>query len=938
MIRHRASILLAVALVLLLGWTAAPAFGQEAGSIRGRVVDGTGTYNLQGAKVQLSETELTTTTDRTGAFRLGSVPPGRYDLIVEYVGAPTTRTPMVVVAGQEQVVTITVGGEASEVVRVVGQAAGQAAALSRERNAIGNINVLSADAIGDFPDNNVAEALQRVSGLALIRDQGEGRFAVIRGANAEFNTTTINGLRVPGPEDDSRAVNLDVIASDLVESVEISKSLMPHQDADAVGGNIEISTLTAFDLGNTIKLAVDGSYNETLEETSPRYSITGTRLLSIAGGEDNFGVSASFNHFDRKFAVDNVESGEWPFLEAPSGGEFRSPETSEQRDYELSRKRIGGTLNFDYRPDDLSSYFLRTLYSDFADNEVELEHEYIFEDGDVVALDANGGVFEGAAVERRGKETTATREILTVVAGGENLVNAWTLDYQVGYAEASTDEPFSLGTALIAEGLDIGYDLSGNRRAPRLFGLDLAALEDVTAYELDLVELESDYTEETEWSFEFNAARELSYGAYPGMLQLGAKLRQREKSNDANNTNFVDFGGDFTLADLVDASPRDYALGRFGPSVDTDRLRAFYFANRANFERDEVDFLLDSEGEDYALDEDILAAYAMTEVTIDRWRLAGGVRVERTEIDQRGARSIVDENDNDGIPTIEPFSASNTYTDIFPNLHALYEFSDAWQLRASLTRTIARPNFEAAGARQLIEIEGSGDDIERVAEIGNPDLEPLYSNNVDVELSYFSPQGLGAASIGVFYKDIEDFFVETDIAGEAPFEAFDEVAVVVNGDDAEVWGVELSYVREFDFLPSPWDGLLFVANYAWIDSEASIPFRDGKIPLPEQAEDVANVALGYEKYGLSLRLAANHRGKYFDGVEDPEDPRQDRYVDDELRVDFTSKYAVNDNLTVIFNVANITDQEFYAYLGDKRAAAQYDEFGRTYEFGIRYLY
>jgi TonB-dependent receptor len=190
----------------------------------------------------------------------------------------------------------------------------------------------------------------------------------------------------------------------------------------------------------------------------------------------------------------------------------------------------------------------------------------------------------------------------------------------------------------------------------------------------------------------------------------------------------------------------------------------------------------------------------------------------------------------------------------------------------------------------------------------------------------------------VFYKDIEDFFVETDIAGEAPFEAFDEVAVVVNGDDAEVWGVELSYVREFDFLPSPWDGLLFVANYAWIDSEASIPFRDGKIPLPEQAEDVANVALGYEKYGLSLRLAANHRGKYFDGVEDPEDPRQDRYVDDELRVDFTSKYAVNDNLTVIFNVANITDQEFYAYLGDKRAAAQYDEFGRTYEFGIRYLY
>lgn len=827
---------------------------------------------------------------------------------------------------------------AMEEILVVGQAAGQAAALSRERNAIGNINVLSADAIGDFPDNNVAEALQRVSGLSLVRDQGEGRFAVIRGANAEFNTTTINGLRVPGPEDDSRAVNLDVISSDLVESVEISKSLMPDQDADAVGGNIEISTLTAFDLGDTLKVSIDGSYNETLDETSPRYSVTGTRLFSVGDGEDNFGVSGSFNYFDRAFAVDNVESGEWPLLESPDGGEFRSPESSEQRDYELNRKRIGGTLNFDYRPSETSSYFLRTLYSDFADNEIELEHEYLFEDGDVVSLDDNGGVFEDVAVERRGKETTATREILTVVVGGENLIRDWTLDYQLGYAEAGTSEPFSLGTALIAEGLDIGYDLTGNIETPRLFGLDNAALEDVSAYELDLVELESDQTEEEELSFEVNVGRELQFGQYPARVQFGAKVRQREKFNDANNSNFEDFGGDFTLADLVDPEPRDYPLGRFGPAVSTARLAEFHAANNANFEVNEADFLIDSEGEDYDLEEDVYAAYAMSEVRIGAVRLVGGVRIERTEIDQNGARAILDENVNDGVPTIEPFSGSNEYTDWFPNLQALCYINDEFQLRASLTRSIARPNFEAAGARQLIEIEGEGDDIERVAEIGNPDLEPLYSNNFDLELSYFSPTGLGAASAGFFYKDIEDFFVSTDIAGQAPFEDFDEVSVVINGDSAEVYGFEVSWVREFDFLPSPWDGLLLAANYTWIESEAEVPFRDDDIPLPEQAEDVANVSLGYEKYGLSLRLAANHRGTYFDGVEDPEDATQDRFVDEELRVDFTSRYAFNDNLTLIFNVQNISDQEFYAYLGNRRAAAQYDEFGRSYELGIRYQY
>lgn len=317
-----------------------------------------------------------------------------------------------------------------------------------------------------------------------------------------------------------------------------------------------------------------------------------------------------------------------------------------------------------------------------------------------------------------------------------------------------------------------------------------------------------------------------------------------------------------------------------------------------------------------------------------QWRLIAGLRVEQTQVQQRGFRATVDEARNDGIPTIEPFAGDNSYTNLFPSVQALYALTEEWQLRGALTRTIARPNFEAAGARQLIEIEGQ----ERVAEIGNPDLEPLFSNNVDLELSYYAPRGLGAASVGVFYKDIEDFFVNTDIAGQAPFQDFDEVATVVNGEGAELYGVEISYVRELDFLPSPFDGLLVAANYTWVDSEAEVPFRDSKIPLPQQARDIANLSLGYDKYGLSMRIAANHRGRYFDGVEDPEDPSQDRYVDDEVRVDFTSRYTFLTHWTAIFNVSNITDEVFYAYLGDRAFSAQYDEFGRSFEFGLRYQF
>ncbi|MEM7052908.1 MAG: TonB-dependent receptor [Pseudomonadota bacterium] len=927
------NVLIALAAIILVSSIALAQ--QPTGTISGTVVSGDDRVTFEGASVQIVGTDRRTSTDRDGRFRFSLVPVGSYEILVEYVGTGSETVAANVTAGETTDVTVLLPIQLDRVV-VIGQKAIQSASLSRERAAVNNINVITADAIGQFPDRNVAEALQRVSGLSLQRDQGEGRFITIRGANANFNTTTVNGLRIPGPEDDSRAVNLDVLSADLVESVEVSKSLTPDQDADAVGGNIEISTLSAFDLGNSLRFNAEGSYNETAGEVAPRLGVTGTRLFSVGDGVDNLAVSGSLTYFDRRFEVDNVEAGTWPEVEAPGGQTIRSPEAAEQRDYRLSRERTGAVLNFDYRANEYSEYFLRTLYSEFADNEVELEHEYIFEDATPISITEDGGLFSDGEVERRGKETTATREILAISAGGSHFVNAWDIDYQAGYAEASTSEPFSLGTAVKAGGLEIGYDFSGSegREAPNLFGTDLAALEDPTAYELDLVELESDKTEEEEVSFQLNFGRDLLFGNNPGRIQFGGKVRLREKFNDANNSNFVDFDGDFTLANFVSTGERDYELGRFGPFVDTRALREFFDANRAGFGIDESDFLLDSEGEDYSLEEDIYAAYVMAEASFGRLDLLGGLRMEATDIQQDGFRAIVDEDINDGLPTIEPFSGENDYVDFFPNLQARFNISDTLQLRGSFTRTMTRPSFVDAGARQVVEIEGG----ERVAEVGNPELDPFYSNNFDVELSWFAGETLGAASIGFFYKDIEDFFVTTDVAGEGAFADFDEVNQVVNGDEAEVYGIELSYVQEFSFLPAPWDGLLLIANYTYVDSEAEVPFRDEKIQLPQQSDDIANLALGYDGAGLSLRLALNHRGEYLDEIEDPEDPSQDVFVSSETRLDFTSEYQVTDNVAALFSVSNITDEPFYSFHGSSPFARQYDEFGRTWEFGLRVIF
>jgi len=250
---------------------------ESSGTLQGTVTSADGEFRFEGARVRILSTDRRTSTDRSGRFSFPGVPAGSYEIEVSYVGLPSQTESVIVQADQTVLVDIALG-DADQLDRmiVVGQSAVQSASLARERSALNNVNVLSADAIGQFPDNNVAEALQRVPGLSLERDQGEGRFVVIRGANANFNTTTINGLRIPSTADDNRGVNLDVVSSDLVESVEISKSLMPYQDADAVGGNIEIKTLSAFDLGNTISGRIEGSHNETLDQTSPRLGLTGT--------------------------------------------------------------------------------------------------------------------------------------------------------------------------------------------------------------------------------------------------------------------------------------------------------------------------------------------------------------------------------------------------------------------------------------------------------------------------------------------------------------------------------------------------------------------------------------------------------------------------------------------------------------------------------------
>ena len=205
------------------------------GVVRGQVFGPAGEV-VESAEVSIDGLNLTTTTDGEGFYRLSDVPAGTRNLTCTYMGLQAATVEVEVVAGQTIVhdFNLTFGGELE--VRGAPLLVGQAKALNRQKNALNISNIVASDQIGRFPDQNAAESTQRIPGISLLRDQGEGRYVLVRGTEARLNSTSINGERIPSPESGTRDIALDTIPSDLLESIEVSKALTPDMDGDAIGG------------------------------------------------------------------------------------------------------------------------------------------------------------------------------------------------------------------------------------------------------------------------------------------------------------------------------------------------------------------------------------------------------------------------------------------------------------------------------------------------------------------------------------------------------------------------------------------------------------------------------------------------------------------------------------------------------------------------------
>ena len=806
---------------------------------------------------------------------------------------------------------------ATEHVEVVGQAASIDQALKEQRSADSIKSVVHADGVAQLPDENVAEAVQRLPGISVERDQGEGRFVSVRGLGPDLNSVTINGTLVPAPESERRAVALDVLPSELVQSLSVIKTLTPDMDANSLGGTVDVKSLSAFDHeGLFYTGSSEASYDKNTAQTSPKFSGAISDRFSLGDGIDNFGVAAALSWQKRDFGSDNVETGgAWDFEQGSRLEEF------EQRDYDIRRERAGGGLNFDYKPDDFSSYYLRTLYSRYKDSETRNAASIAFDDPQAP------GEIGPAEGERKLKQREETQQIQSYVLGGERLFGLWTLSGQAGYSESSEDSPGHIAGATFQgiDGIDGGFYDSGKPRP--IVG---PGFYDPANFSLDKVDWERQKTTDTEKNLRLDLARDYDVKGYASQVKFGGKVSRRDKDNDLDAWVYEDFDDlGFTDEQLglgqFQKGNVDYRLGRFGPGISAGAIKQLL----GGLDRDEFFDEQESRVNDFKMSEGINAAYLMNTVDIDDWRFIAGMRYEGTEFEAKGTGAT------DGVFT--DTDTRRQYHHWLPGLHARYQLDKNTQVRAAWTKSVVRPTFGQLAPGFVI------DDDE--ATFGNPDLKPLESSNLDLGIEHFMGRA-GTVSAFVFYKDIQNFVYNTDLAGTGAWTDFAEAHSFANGDSAKLYGLELAYSQKFDWLPAPWNGLLLGGNATFSRSDAQIEGfdqasgtqRKRSIDLPNQSDTVGNLMLGWENDKLSLRLSANYKSAYLYELASISDRDHDLYVDAQTFVDFSARYSLTKNLQVSLEAQNLTDEPYFVYTGHRSYNGQFEEYGPTYKLGLTFTH
>jgi len=910
---------------------AAGLFAQSSGTgaISGRVTDATTNLALGGARIAVEGTSLETFATASGDYQLANVPAGARTLVVSYVGYPDVRQAVTVSQGATARVDLTAGAVQLDALVIEGALVGTARAINEQRAAATLTNLVASDQIGSFPDQNAAEALSRLPGVSVYRDQGEGRFVNVRGINYTLGNVTLDGSGLASPESGQRAIALDVVPADSLGALEVTKVPTPDMTAEGLGGNVNLRSKSPFD-GEAFaaKLSAQSIYSRHTREFG--YKLSGE--VSRLSADGRLGVLVGFSQQERSFGSYNYETDRWTNLNPPDLEDvtqaFFSPVELQFRDYTIERERTGVNAMLEFRPAAETRFWVRGTYNDFSDIEDRQTFFVPVSDDNVNAitrLDNTSGIVEQARrFSRRARDRAKLQDLLALTAGAQTRRGSFTFDAQAGYSRGEEDKDetqarFRRNTRDTSFRYDVnGYDV----QLTQLNATTASAFTNPAAYnQFQRFDVETDDAEETESNLQVNVRYDLGT-ATPAFLKFGAAVRAKEKQRDENVYEFGDNGSGLAFANYTSTFSR-YPYGPSVVRIDTGRVVSFFADNPGLFTRSFADEL----GNDYEVEEDVLAAYGMAGATFGRLQVLGGVRVEDTDVSTTG--NVVDQD----LDLVERASGGGGYTDVLPGLHVRYSPQRDLVLRASYSTSIVRPAFgELAFGRSI-----NTEDFEITER--NPDLKALNARNLDVSVEYYLPS-LGLVSAAAFYKDISDFTFLTNVGSRTIGTDVYDVRRYENGNDGEIYGLELAYQQQLRFLPAPFDGFGVFANLTLSGSEADYGAA-GTYDFVGQSDRMGNVALTYEKKRFSARLAVNFRSERLREDEDIAFDNSLIYVDDSVQVDLTLGYQMRRGPELFAEFVNLTNEPFRVFSAggpqnQPKLFQQFEEYDVSVYAGLRW--
>lgn len=905
----------------------------QTGNIQGTITDHNG-LPVPGATILIETLKKTSVSNFDGKFTVIDVPEGTNTLTIKYLGYADFQQEVTVKKGETISVSIVLTAEVTslEEVLITGFASGQAKALNKQKNNTNITNVVSTDQIGKFPDANIGDAIKRIPGITMQVDQGEARNIIVRGLAPQLNSVTLNGSRIPSAEGDNRNIQMDLIPSDMIQTIQVNKAVTPDMDADALGGSVNLVTRTSpqgFRLSATTGSGVNFITNKRI--------LTGSFLVGDRSENDTFGWMLSTSINDSDFGSDNVEA-EWVNeAESPLTGEDIEVnpfiEESDIRTYLVQRIRRSFSANLDYKFNENNQVFLKTMYNwrDDRENRFRLRYrsmEPVFANGTENIIGYEGEVrrqTKGGLDDNRNKNTRLEdQRMQNYSLSGAHLFGNVKFDWLGSFAKASEKRPNERYIEYeIGDAFEINQDLSN----PEFFEISGVNGDenDLSAFELKEISEENQYTEEEDFNLFVNFELPSNiFNQGEGTIKFGAKARFKNKNR---GNDFYEFELTSGFESLTDVPTRDYSDSNFGAG---SKYQAGYFVtpeflgNLNLFSNQFDNELLIEEfiTANFDVKENVYAAYAMANQKLsDNLSMLAGVRLESTKIESTG-NEIEFDDEGDIIGTNE-LSDENTYTNILPGVHFKYDVNDNMVLRLAWTNTIARPNYV-----DLVPFSEINNEDEEIV-LGNSNLDPTTSMNFDLMAEHYF-KSIGIVSGGLFYKNIKDFsYVFVAEESSTGYDVFQPL----NGDKANVFGAEIAFQKQF----AKHFGVYL--NYTYLKSEAKgIRNEDGDergdLDLPGATPHMFNASLSYSDKKFSARISGNFSDAYLDELGG--NNFEDRYYDQQFFLDFNASYNLSDNLTLYADLNNITNQALRYYQGVSSRTMQMEYYRQRLTFGLKF--